>query len=100
MKAEIHPTYEETTITCGCGEVIQTRSTAKDIHIEICSKCHPFYSGGTDRLVDTEGRIGKFHKKFGIADGGTLAAVEAKRKAAKANAAAAEKKAEEEQADQ
>ena len=64
MKADIHPSYEETTITCACGEVIQTRSTVKGLKIEICSKCHPFYTG-TQKIVDTEGRGERFRKKYG-----------------------------------
>ncbi len=64
MKPDIHPSYEETTITCACGEVIQTRSTVKGLKIEICSKCHPFYTG-TQKIVDTEGRVERFRKKYG-----------------------------------
>ncbi len=63
MKAEIHPNYEETTITCSCGEVIHTRSTKKNIRVEICSKCHPFFTGDK-RLVDMAGRIERFEKKY------------------------------------
>lgn len=63
MKAEIHPTYEETTITCVCGEVIHTRSTQKNIRVEICSKCHPFFTGDK-RLVDSAGRIERFKKRY------------------------------------
>ena len=55
MREGIHPKYEETTITCACGNVIHTRSTKKDIKVEICSKCHPFYTG-KQKLVDTGGR--------------------------------------------
>ena len=65
MKEKIHPQYEETTITCACGNVIKTRSTKKDIHVEICSKCHPFFTG-KQKLVDTSGRVDKFNKKYGI----------------------------------
>ena len=64
MKADIHPSYEETTITCACGEVIQTRSTMKNLKVEICSKCHPFYTG-MQKIVDTEGRVERFRKKYG-----------------------------------
>jgi len=64
MKKKIHPKYFETTITCACGNVIQTRSTVKDLHIEICSKCHPFFSG-KQKFVDTAGRVEKFQKKYG-----------------------------------
>ncbi len=65
MKAGIHPKYEMTTITCACGNVIKTKSTAKDIEVEICSKCHPFYTG-KQKLVDTAGRVERFNKKYGI----------------------------------
>ncbi len=64
MKAAIHPEYIETTITCACGEVIHTRSTQPNIRVEICSKCHPFYTG-KQKLVDTAGRIERFQKKYG-----------------------------------
>ena len=63
MKAAIHPEYAETTITCACGEAIQTRSTRQGIRVEICSKCHPFYTG-KQKLVDTAGRIERFQKKY------------------------------------
>jgi large subunit ribosomal protein L31 len=69
MKKEIHPDYGATTISCGCGAVIETRSTGKDMHIEICSKCHPFYIGGDNKLIDTAGRIDKFRKRFKIQEG-------------------------------
>ena len=65
MREGIHPNYEETTITCACGNVIKTRSTKKDIKVEICSKCHPFYTG-KQKLVDTGGRTDKFKKRFGM----------------------------------
>jgi len=64
MKAGIHPEYEETTITCACGEVIHTRSTVKNLRVEICSRCHPFYTG-MQKIVDTEGRVERFRKKYG-----------------------------------
>lgn len=63
MKEKIHPKYEATTITCACGEVIHTRSTKPNIKVEICSKCHPFFTGLT-KLVDTAGRVEKFKKKY------------------------------------
>ena len=63
MKKEIHPDYKETTITCACGEVIHTRSTRQNLRIEICSKCHPFFTG-KQKLVDTARRIDKFRKKY------------------------------------
>ncbi len=65
MKENIHPKYEKTTITCACGEVIETSSTKKDIRVEICSKCHPFYTG-KQKLVDTGGRVDRFKRRFGM----------------------------------
>jgi large subunit ribosomal protein L31 len=65
MKKGIHPKYELTTITCACGNVIETRSTVKNIQVEICSACHPFFTG-KQKLVDTAGRIERFNKKYGI----------------------------------
>ncbi|HOX49535.1 MAG TPA: 50S ribosomal protein L31 [Spirochaetales bacterium] len=65
MKADIHPKYEMTKITCACGSVIETRSTVKNIEVEICSACHPFFTG-KQKLVDTAGRIERFNRKYGI----------------------------------
>ena len=65
MKADIHPQYVDCTIICACGEVVQTRSTRPQIRVEICSKCHPFYTG-KQKLVDTAGRVEKFQKKYGL----------------------------------
>lgn len=65
MKAGLHPKYEMTTIKCACGNEIQTKSTAKNIDVEICSACHPFYTG-KQKLVDTAGRIERFNKKYGV----------------------------------
>ena len=65
MKAGIHPGYEATTIKCACGNVIDTRSTAKNINVEICSACHPFFTG-KQKLVDTAGRIDRFKKRYSI----------------------------------
>ncbi|MEG0751619.1 MAG: 50S ribosomal protein L31 [Oscillospiraceae bacterium] len=65
MKEGIHPIYEDTTITCACGEVINTKSTRKNIRVEICSKCHPFYTG-KQKLVDTGGRVDRFKKRFNM----------------------------------
>jgi len=62
MKEGIHPNYEETTIR---GNVIKTRSTKKDIRVEVCSKCHPFFTG-KQKMVDTGGRVSRFNKKFGL----------------------------------
>ena len=65
MKEGIHPKYEQTTIRCACGNVFTTGSTKKDIKVEICSKCHPFYTG-KQKLVDTGGRVDRFNKRFGL----------------------------------
>ena len=64
MKADIHPNYVETTITCACGTTYETRSTVADLRVAICAKCHPFFTG-RQRLVDTAGRVEKFHRKYG-----------------------------------
>ena len=64
MKPGIHPKYYETKIRCACGNVIETRSTVKDIHVEICSNCHPFFTG-KQKLVDTAGRVERFRRKYG-----------------------------------
>ena len=63
MKNGIHPEYVESAISCTCGAVYHTRSTKKNIHVEICASCHPFFTG-TQRLVDTAGRVEKFKKKY------------------------------------
>lgn len=63
MKSELHPSYEVTTITCACGNVIHTRSTRKNIRVEICSKCHPFFTGDK-KFLDTAGRIERFAKRY------------------------------------
>ena len=63
MKAEIHPSYKETTIKCACGHNFVVGSTKPDIQVEICSKCHPFFTG-KQKLVDTAGRIERFRKKY------------------------------------
>ena len=65
MKAKVHPKYDMTKITCACGNIIETRSTAKDIKVEICSSCHPFFTG-KQKLVDTAGRIERFRRKYNI----------------------------------
>lgn len=63
MKPKIHPQYQAATITCACGEVIHTRSTKQNIRVEICSKCHPFFTG-LQKYVDTTGRVEKFKRKY------------------------------------
>ena len=66
MKADIHPKYVETTVHCSCGNTFTTRSTAKSgtINAEVCSNCHPFYTG-KQKILDTGGRVAKFEKRFG-----------------------------------
>ena len=64
MQADIHPNYVETSVTCGCGNKFKTRSTVPKINVEICSACHPFYTGKM-KLVDTAGRVEKFTRKYG-----------------------------------
>jgi large subunit ribosomal protein L31 len=64
MKAGIHPAYDEVNVTCACGSTFRTRSTHKgDLRVEICSVCHPFFTG-RQKLVDTEGRVDRFQKKY------------------------------------
>lgn len=67
MKKGIHPKYEPTTVTCACGNQIEVRSTMKDIKVEICSSCHPFFTG-KQKLVDTAGRVERFKKRYNIKD--------------------------------
>lgn len=87
MKDKIHPVYKESTIVCVCGEVIKTRSTKPSIHVDLCSKCHPFFTG-TQKLVDSAGRIEKFAKRY-------EGKVKPKKKAAKVEAKKEEAKKEE-----
>ena len=63
MKKDLHPSYEETTITCACGNAVVTGSTKKNIKVEICAKCHPFFTG-KQKLVDTGGRVDRFKRRF------------------------------------
>jgi large subunit ribosomal protein L31 len=63
MKQDIHPDYKVTKISCACGEAFQTRSTKENVKLDICSNCHPFYTG-KQKLIDTEGRVDKFRKKY------------------------------------
>ncbi|AUG56222.1 50S ribosomal protein L31 [Acetivibrio saccincola] len=65
MKAGIHPEYSKTTIRCACGATYEAGSTKKDVNVEICSSCHPFYTG-KQKLVDTGGRVEKFNKRYGF----------------------------------
>lgn len=68
MKDGIHPVYEETVIRCVCGNEIKTRSTKKDIRVEICGKCHPFYTGKQKNTDNLGGRIDKFKKKYNLSN--------------------------------
>jgi large subunit ribosomal protein L31 len=68
MKTDIHPAYTEVTVTCVCGNTFKTRSTmGKDFHVEICSECHPFFTG-KQKLVDTAGRVDRFRRKYGLGE--------------------------------
>ena len=66
MKEGIHPAYYQATVTCNCGNTFVTGSTKEDIHVEICSKCHPFYTG-QQKAAQARGRVDKFNKKYGVA---------------------------------
>lgn len=79
MKDGIHPNYQETTVTCGCGNSFKTRSIRKELKVDICSECHPFYTGKL-KYVDTAGRIEKFQNKFAA---GTYASLQPKKAAKK-----------------
>lgn len=86
MKAGIHPTYEELTVRCACGHSFQTRSTHKgEIRVEICSNCHPFFTG-RQKLMDTEGRVDRFQKKYARAREATAQAEAAKKSRQKVTA--------------
>lgn len=65
MKPTIHPEYRRCIVQCSCGNTFETRSTLPEIHVEICSNCHPFYTG-QQRLVDTAGRVERFKRKYGM----------------------------------
>ncbi|MFC1679545.1 50S ribosomal protein L31 [Elusimicrobiota bacterium] len=71
MKAKVHPNYYVATVTCACGNTFKTRSTKKEIRLEICHACHPFYTG-KQRLVDTAGRVERFQKRFSKTSGKTV----------------------------
>ena len=75
MKSEIHPTYGPTTVTCSCGNTFVTRSTAAngEIHTDVCSACHPFYTG-KQKILDTGGRVARFERRFGKKAAGSKAA--------------------------
>ncbi len=63
MKANLHPIYRKLTVKCACGNEFETRSTSTSVHVEICAKCHPYYTG-KQRLIDTQGRVDRFRKKY------------------------------------
>jgi len=66
MKSGIHPNYSDVKVTCACGNSFTTRSTlGEDLHVEVCADCHPFYTG-KQKIVDSEGRVGKFRQKYGL----------------------------------
>ena len=67
MKSDIHPDYDTAVIICGCGNRWETRSTKSELHIEVCSQCHPFFTG-EQRIVDTAGRVERFRRRYGIAE--------------------------------
>ncbi|MCM2335068.1 MAG: 50S ribosomal protein L31 [Anaeromyxobacteraceae bacterium] len=87
MKEGIHPDYKPAKILCACGNLIETRSVAGDFHIEICSNCHPFFTG-KQKIMDTAGRIEKFKTRYGNASSATLTAAPDAKKAAPAPAPA------------
>ncbi|MBM4152478.1 MAG: 50S ribosomal protein L31 [Kiritimatiellaceae bacterium] len=64
MKKEIHPEYTDAEISCACGNVVKTRATVKKMHVNLCSACHPFFTG-TAKMLDTEGRVDRFRKRYG-----------------------------------
>ncbi|HMK48413.1 MAG TPA: 50S ribosomal protein L31 [Thermodesulfovibrionales bacterium] len=78
MKEGIHPQYKETTVQCACGETFTTRSTNQKIQVDICSKCHPFYTG-KQKILDAEGRVEKFKKKYAKAAAAAAAATQIKK---------------------
>ena len=88
MKEGIHPKYAEVEVRCACGNTFKTRSTKTELHLEICAACHPFFTG-RQKLIDTEGRVERFNKKFGLQTSEQRKTAE---KAAKATKAAAVKK--------
>ena len=92
MKTGIHPKYEEVNVRCACGHTFTTKSTKSDLHLDICSNCHPFFTG-RQKLIDTEGRVERFTKRFGTQTSesrkaATKAAKEAASKKAKPQASA------------
>ena len=86
VKAGIHPKYEEVEVRCACGNTFKTRSTKPELHLEICSACHPFFTG-RQKLIDTEGRVERFTKKFGVQTSAQRKTAASAAKAAKATTA-------------
>ena len=89
MKTGIHPEYIASRITCACGRVTETYATVEELHVEICSHCHPFFTG-KQKLVDTAGRVERFRRKYRAEDGGEEAAPEAEAEAPAAEEPVAE----------
>ena len=85
MKPGIHPKYAEVEVRCACGNVFKTKSTKPELHLEICSNCHPFFTG-RQKLIDTEGRVERFTKRFGTVSAETRKKQAKEAKAAKAAA--------------
>ena len=85
MKPSIHPKYHEVTVRCACGNSWKTHSTKPELHLEICSNCHPFFTG-RQKLIDTEGRVERFTKRFGAQSASAPKAQVTAAKAAKASA--------------
>ena len=83
MKPAIHPKYHEVEVRCACGNTFKTHSTKPELHLEICSNCHPFFTG-RQKLIDTEGRVERFNKRFGTQTAETRKKVAAATKATKA----------------
>ncbi len=67
MKTGIHPDYVECTVRCACGNTFETKATTPDIHVEVCSNCHPYFTG-EQRIVDTAGRVERFRKRYGLTE--------------------------------
>ena len=82
MKPGIHPKYDEIEVRCACGNTFKTRSTKNELHLEICNQCHPFFTG-RQKLIDTEGRVERFTKRFGAQSAATRKEAEKVAKAAK-----------------
>ncbi|MCC7009412.1 MAG: 50S ribosomal protein L31 [Acidobacteria bacterium] len=90
MKTGIHPKYDEVEARCACGNTFRTRSTKGELHLEICNMCHPFFTG-RQKLIDTEGRVERFTKRFGTQSAETRRTADKAAKAAKATKAGAKK---------